>query len=269
VAGEKVVVLLRSFEKASRPGGVLFSLYLLKGNVQIMERKKIKVFGSFEELDQDQLEMTIESSPEERWESYWKLRKFHRLLFREIGEDMLYPEAIRKLILSKPMDVEDVEFLKFVKAAADNELEYMLIGGIALAMNGIARYTQDADVWIRPTNANREKFIGTLNSLGYEECELAPLRETNFCEAQHIRLEGPIDILTIVHFRIEYDSCRSRAREFRTQEGLVIYFIHINDLREFKILARRPKDLQDVIMIDELIERIAKKADDPDELDLK
>ncbi|ACT94404.1 hypothetical protein [Dyadobacter fermentans] len=224
-----------------------------------MERKKIKVFDSFEELDQDQLEMNIESSLEERWESYWKLRRFHRLLFREIGEDMRYPDTVKKLILSKPMDVEDVEFLKFVKAAAENELEYMLIGGLALAMHGIARYTRDADVWVRPTNENKERFVKTLIILGYDEYEIARLREVDFLQAQHIRLAGPIDVMTVVHFCIDYDICRSRAREFLTVEGQTIHFIHINDLRELKILARRPKDLHDVLMIDELLERIGKK----------
>jgi hypothetical protein len=230
-----------------------------------MERKKIKVFGSFEELDQDQLEMNIESSLEERFEAYWKLRRFHEALFQEIGEDMIYPEAVSKMIFSKPMDVEDVEFLKFVKAAAENELEYMLIGGLALAMNGIARYTQDADVWIRPTNENKEKLINTLLALGYDEYELVRIKEVNFCKAQHIRLAGPIDVLTVVHFGIEYDSCRSRANEFVTKEGIKIYFIHINDLREVKILARRPKDIQDVIMIDELLERMAEKSKNKNE----
>ncbi|SDG86337.1 hypothetical protein SAMN04487996_12477 [Dyadobacter soli] len=229
-----------------------------------MERKKIKVFGSFEELDQDQLEMNIESSLEERWESYWKLRRFHRLLFREIGEDIVYPEAVRKLILYKPMDVEDVEFLRFVKAAAENKLEYMLIGGLALAMNGIARYTQDADVWIRPTKENKERFVKTLMALSYEEDEIARLREVDFQKAQHIRLAGPIDVMTVVHFRMEYDTCRSRAREFLTVEGLTIHFIHINDLRELKILARRPKDLHDVLMIDELLEKLGKRLDGGD-----
>lgn len=52
-----------------------------------MERKKIKVFGSFEELDQDQLDMSIESSLEERWEAYWKLRRFHRSLFPDAIEE--------------------------------------------------------------------------------------------------------------------------------------------------------------------------------------
>lgn len=224
-----------------------------------MDRKKLKVLSSFEALDEDQLVMTIESVPSERWKGYWKLRKLHASLFFGTHEELIDPNAAGILILSKQMDVEDVEFLQFIRAAASQGLEYMLIGGLAMAMNGIARYTQDADVWIRPTHENKDRFVKTLVELGYDQVELAKLREANFTEAQHIRLAGPIDVLTVVHFRMEYDACRSRASEFRTEDGQVILFIHINDLRELKLLARRPKDLQDVMMIDALLERMRKK----------
>ena len=156
------------------------------------------------------------------------------------------------------MDLEDNEFLKFVKAAGENRLEYLLIGGLALAMHGIQRYTRDADVWIKPTNDNKENFINTLLALGYDSEDLAHIVEKDFTEAQIVRLEGPIDILTIVHFRLEYNTCRERAREFVSSAGFKIYFFHINDLRESKILARRPKDLNDVLMIDQLIEENAR-----------
>jgi hypothetical protein len=156
------------------------------------------------------------------------------------------------------MDLENDEFLKFVKAAGESNLEYLLIGGLALAMNGIPRYTRDADLWIQPTNENKESFIKTLEILGYEPEDLESVRKLDFTEAQKFLLEGPIDILTSVHFRMEYNVCRFRAREFTSSVGHKIYFIHINDLREFKILARRPKDLNDVLMIDELLEGIAK-----------
>jgi hypothetical protein len=155
------------------------------------------------------------------------------------------------------MDLESSEFLKFVKAAGDNNLEYLLIGGLALAMHGIPRYTRDADLWIRPTNENKESFVRTLEALGYEPEDLENVRKLDFTEAQKFLLEGPIDILTSVHFRMEYNACRSRAREFISSVGHKVYFIHINDLREFKILARRPKDLNDVLMIDQLLEGIA------------
>jgi hypothetical protein len=159
------------------------------------------------------------------------------------------------------MDVENEEFLRFVQVAGENRLEYLLIGGLALAMHGIVRYTQDADVWIAPTDENKEHFLDTLIGLGYDSEELDNIRQLDFKEPQILKLEGPIDILTRVHFRMEYDVCRSRAREFESAVGYKIYFIHINDLREFKILARRPKDLYDVVMIDQLLEKMSGKSD--------
>ena len=150
---------------------------------------------------------------------------------------------------------------KFVKAAGESNLEYLLIGGLALAMHGIQRYTSDANVWIQPTNDNKENLINTLLALNYEPDDIEYINELDFTEAQIVRLEGPIDILTKVHFRMEYDLCRARAREFVSAVGFKIFFFHINDLRESKILARRPKDLNDVLMIDELIRENAKNSE--------
>ncbi|WP_157488325.1 hypothetical protein [Dyadobacter crusticola] len=59
---------------------------------------------------------------------------------------------------------------------------------------------------------------------------------------------------------MDYNLCRSRARPFNTTMGET-YFIHINDLREAKLLSRRPKDLNDVIMIDQMLEELAKRKE--------
>lgn len=152
------------------------------------------------------------------------------------------------------MDVENSHFLQFVVAAEKHQLEYMLVGGLALLLNGAVRFTQDADLWLQPTNENKVNLIKTLLELGYSEEDTASLETADFTQPQIIRLDlGPIDIMTRVHFRFNYDDCRSRAQEFTTKDGHKIRFIHIEDLREIKILARRPKDLNDVLMIDELL----------------
>lgn len=74
-----------------------------------------------------------------------------------------------------------------------------------------------------------------------------------------------MDVLTRVHHRFNYGECRKRARATVLKGGYTVYFLHVNDLREVKILARRPKDLSDVIMIDELI--VARKKQDESETD--
>lgn len=59
--------------------------------------------------------------------------------------------------------------------------------------------------------------------------------------------------------RLDYiQECRKRAKPFTMPGGQIIYFLHINDLRETKVLARRTKDLNDILMIDELIDEVKK-----------
>lgn len=36
-------------------------------------------------------------------------------------------------------------------------------------------------------------------------------------------------------------------------QGHTLYFLHLNDLRDLKVIAQRPKDLRDVIMIDDFL----------------
>jgi hypothetical protein len=153
------------------------------------------------------------------------------------------------------VDVESSDFLEFVASAERHGVEYILIGGLALLFNGIVRFTQDADIWLQPTNQNRDRLMNVLLDLGYEEADLNALRVADFTEPQIIRIsEGPIDVLTQVNVRLQYDECRQRAKLWTSEGGHKAYFLHINDLRETKLLFRRPKDLYDVLRIDELLE---------------
>ncbi|WP_051664297.1 hypothetical protein [Dyadobacter crusticola] len=70
------------------------------------------------------------------------------------------------------MDLENSEFLEFVKAAGECGLDYLLIGGLALAMHGMPRFTHDADVWIRPEDDNKQRLLLTLQKLGCETEDL-------------------------------------------------------------------------------------------------
>ena len=151
------------------------------------------------------------------------------------------------------MDLDNDDLVRFIAIADENRLEYIMIGGMALILNGAVRYTEDADVWMEPTNENRDRLLNVLRELGFTDDELLPLVSTDFTHPQIIRLEEGIDILTVVHRKFDYAECRERARAFTTAGGQIIYFLHVNDLRETKVLARRTKDLNDILMIDELL----------------
>lgn len=163
------------------------------------------------------------------------------------------------------MDVENSEFLDFVVAADINKLEYILIGGLAMILNGAVRFTQDADLWLEPSNENRDRFIKALCAFGYDEEDVQAMSNTDFTQPQMIRIHDiPMDVLTSVHYNLNYQACRKRAKAFTTKGGQVIYFLHINDLRETKVLARRTKDLNDILMIDEIIEEVKKQGNPPE-----
>ncbi|GAB3506550.1 DUF6036 family nucleotidyltransferase [Spirosoma knui] len=159
------------------------------------------------------------------------------------------------------MDVENSEFLEFVKAADQHELQYILIGGLAMILNGAVRFTQDVDLWLEPTNDNKDRFVNSLLTFGYDEDQVRGMREADFTQPQMIRIHDiPMDVLTSIHHRLDYFACKKRAKAFTTKGGQTVYFLHINDLRETKVLARRTKDLNDIVMIDEIIEEVKRQG---------
>lgn len=152
------------------------------------------------------------------------------------------------------MDVDNANFLDFVAVADTQKLEYILIGGMALLLNGVVRFTQDADIWLEPTNENRDRFVQTLLAFGYDEDDISGIRIADFTQPQIAKIHDiPMDVLTRVHHRFDYNDCKQRAKATVLRGGYTVYFLHINDLRETKVLARRTKDLNDVILIDELL----------------
>lgn len=66
------------------------------------------------------------------------------------------------------MDVPSLadDFRDFLVALADEGVEFVLVGGYALAWYGHARATDDLDVFVRPTPANGEKIFRALAAFG-------------------------------------------------------------------------------------------------------
>lgn len=49
----------------------------------------------------------------------------------------------------------------------DRGIEYLVVGGYALAQHGAPRFTMDLDLWVRPTRENAERVIGLLRDIGF------------------------------------------------------------------------------------------------------
>ena len=48
-----------------------------------------------------------------------------------------------------------------------HEVEFLVVGGYALAFHGAPRYTGDMDVFVRPTTANAARFLAALAAFGF------------------------------------------------------------------------------------------------------
>jgi hypothetical protein len=54
-----------------------------------------------------------------------------------------------------------------------NQVEYMVIGGYALAFHGAPRFTGDLDVFVKPDLENARRIIESLDQFGFKSVELS------------------------------------------------------------------------------------------------
>jgi len=64
------------------------------------------------------------------------------------------------------------DFKEFVELLNSAGVEYLIVGGYALAAHGHPRYTGDLDVWIGSSPPNVEKLLEVLARFGFGELGL-------------------------------------------------------------------------------------------------
>lgn len=65
------------------------------------------------------------------------------------------------------------DFKEFLKLLNDKGVEYLLIGGYAVAYYGYPRATNDIDVWIAIHPENAERVVTALRDFGFDRPELS------------------------------------------------------------------------------------------------
>ncbi len=160
------------------------------------------------------------------------------------------------------MDVENKEFLLFLRCAQQNGLRYLCIGGYAVNYHGFHRATEDLDIWIAPTDENKNRFLQTLRCMNYAEEELADIREEDFTTYFMCTLgtrPNVIDVLTIVHKNISFDEAEKEMIVHTLQDGTGIKLVPFSFLKEMKLRSTRQKDLWDVARLEELFNKQKKQ----------
>lgn len=64
------------------------------------------------------------------------------------------------------------DFREFIAALNANDVDYLLVGGYAVGFHGYPRFTQDLDIWVRPTEKNARKVLQALIDFGFPSTRL-------------------------------------------------------------------------------------------------
>lgn len=139
----------------------------------------------------------------------------------------------------------NTDFKEFIESLNKHNVQYLIIGGYAVALHGYPRYTKDLDVWVSATSENIERLLNALSDFGFEE---TGLQINDFSEPETIiQLGYPphrIDILNTPK-GVDFASCYANMIEVEI-DGLTINLIDLADLRKNKSATGRAQDLADL-----------------------
>ncbi|MBX7046104.1 MAG: hypothetical protein K1X86_09720 [Ignavibacteria bacterium] len=139
------------------------------------------------------------------------------------------------------------DFREFIQLLNDNEIEYLVVGGIAVVLYGYPRYTIDIDFWVNPTKQNAKKLLSVLNKFGFQFDNLNEDDLSN--DDQIIQLGFPpnrLDIITSVD-GLTFEDCYKRKVLFEFKEyHLTVNLLSKDDLIKNKLTTGRSQDLADV-----------------------
>ena len=69
------------------------------------------------------------------------------------------------------MEVQE-DFREFLELLNKHKVQFIIVGGYALAFHGAPRYTGDIDVFVKPDNANAKRIIDALDDFGFGSLDL-------------------------------------------------------------------------------------------------
>ena len=165
-----------------------------------------------------------EQGPTRRLEAVWELTLQYLEFHPEAGESRL----------------------REVFAALNAErVEYLLVGGYALAFHAVPRFTKDLDVWIRSSPENAARAYRGLKAFG---APMQPLTEKDLTTSDIVYQIGiapnRIDILTSIDGVSFDEAWPNRVRGTYGDQEITV--ISREDLIRNKSASARPQDLVDV-----------------------
>ena len=134
---------------------------------------------------------------------------------------------------------------EFVECFNSNDVEYLVVGALAVSWHGYPRYSADIDFFVRPDRANAERVLKALRHFGFGSLDISidDLTKPN----QVIQLGNEpnrIDMMTSIS-GVGFDEAWG-ARESGLIDGIAVNFIGRAALLRNKAASGRSKDRNDL-----------------------
>ena len=151
------------------------------------------------------------------------------------------------------------------RGLAAARIRYVVVGGVALVLHGVVRFTADLDLLVALDPENLDAFLEAMEDLGYKS--KLPLRAKAFADPQmraewkemrgmHVftfyHPQRPVELVDVfIDEPIDFAAVERDKRIF-TARGVEIPAISIPHLKQLKTLSGRPQDLADIQALEEL-----------------
>ena len=138
------------------------------------------------------------------------------------------------------------DFRDLLRIFAEEEVEYLIVGGYAVIHYTQPRYTKDIDLWIRPSVENAARIVRAFHRFGLPLVEVT--QEDFEKEGLQYAIGMPpcqIDFLTSLPGAPQFEAAWQR-RTTGEDDGIPLHFLGKPELISAKTVAARPQDLADL-----------------------
>lgn len=146
------------------------------------------------------------------------------------------------------------DFEDFIKLLHKNEVDYLVVGGYALAFHGKPRHTGDLDIWINNSEANSEKLVLAIADFGLSSLGLT---KSDFMQEGYVTQIGypplRIDLLNTIDGVNFEDAFPNRL--FVDVNGFNVNYIGLKEFIKNKTASGRSQDIADLKEIKKISKR--------------
>jgi hypothetical protein len=140
------------------------------------------------------------------------------------------------------------DYQDLLRSLTAHRVEFLVVGAYALAFHGVARYTEDLDIWMARTESNAQKLKAALEDfrIGLSADHVRQL----LLERKFLRFGNPRHKVEILNF---LDGCEFESAAARSVigglGGVDVPVLGLEDYVNTKRASARPKDTSDLDLL--------------------